>query len=91
MRKELFQKIESQVYCVTKEQVLELQQFDEFRLLPVLVRCGCGRFSCPLQDVEHFIEIIERDWKVNHENQSVNPDYIRDVSLMMDYWKKVWA
>lgn len=41
----------------------------EDRLHPVLVRCGCGRFTCPAQDVEHFIAIIERD----------GADYVRDV------------
>ena len=41
------------------------------RLRQVLVRCGCGRFTCPIQDVKHFMAIIERDGQ----------DYVRDVSL----------
>jgi len=45
----------------------------EHRLQPVLVRCGSGRFSCPVQDVTHFIEIIESDGR----------DYVRDVSLLV--------
>lgn len=43
----------------------------EDRLQSVLVRCGGGRFSCPIQDLKHFIEIISRDGK----------DYVRDVSV----------
>jgi len=43
----------------------------ENRLQPVLVRCGNGRFTCPAQDVEHFVGIIEREGE----------EYIRDISL----------
>ena len=45
---------------------------EENRLYPCLVRCGSGRFSCPAQDVKHFVEIIEADGR----------DYIRDISLL---------
>jgi len=38
----------------------------------VLVRCGAGRFTCPAQDLEHFIGIIERE----------KTDYVRDVSFL---------
>ena len=41
------------------------------RLLLVLVRCGNGRFLCPVQDVQHFIAIIEKE----------GSDYVRDISL----------
>lgn len=37
----------------------------------LLVRCGCGRFVCPAQDLEHFMGIIVRE----------KTDYVRDVSL----------
>ena len=40
-------------------------------LHPCLIRCGMGRFSCPEQDVQHFVDIITRD----------GADYIRDISL----------
>lgn len=40
-------------------------------LHPCLIRCGNGRFSCPAQDVQHFVDIITRDGQ----------DYIRDISL----------
>lgn len=43
----------------------------EDRLYPCLIRCGGGRLSCPAQDVDHFIAIIEAE----------GSDYIRDVSL----------
>lgn len=48
------------------------------RLTPMLVRCGGGRFTCPAQDVIHFITIIEQHAK---QNPSASNDYIRDVSL----------
>lgn len=41
------------------------------RLQLLLVRCGCGRFLAPAQDVAHYISIIERD----------GVDYVRDVSI----------
>ncbi len=44
------------------------------RLHPVLVRCGNGRFTCPAQNVIHFIAAIEAGGK----------DYVRDVSLPYD-------
>ena len=44
---------------------------NENRLMPVLVRCGGGRFSCPAQDVEHFISCIGKS----------GMDYVRDVSI----------
>lgn len=45
---------------------------EEDRLHPCLVRCGGGRFSCPAQDVAHFVAIIGRD----------GTDYVRDASLL---------
>jgi hypothetical protein len=41
------------------------------RLTPLLVRCGSGRFTCPAQDVKHFVAIIER----------TDMDHVRDVSI----------
>lgn len=49
-----------------KEELLK-----EDRLQSVLVRCGGGRFSCPIQDLQHFIDIINKD----------GTDYVRDVSV----------
>lgn len=43
----------------------------EDRLQPVLVRCGGGRFSCPIQDLKHFVQIINKE----------GSDYVRDVSV----------
>jgi hypothetical protein len=42
------------------------------RLAQVLVRCGGCRFTCPAQDAQHLMDIIERDDK----------DYVRDVTLV---------
>jgi len=41
------------------------------RLELLLVRCGCGRFLCPAQDLDHFMGIIKKE----------GSDYVRDVSL----------
>jgi hypothetical protein len=41
------------------------------RLRPVLVRCGNGRFTCPAQNVQHMVDIVNKS----------NLDYIRDISI----------
>ncbi|MDP6526520.1 MAG: hypothetical protein QGH15_20090, partial [Kiritimatiellia bacterium] len=46
-----------------------LAKHERGRLVPVLVRCNGGRFTCPAQDAKHFIDIIE------------DHDHIRSVSL----------
>jgi hypothetical protein len=56
-------------FITSKEEEESLIRED--RLQSVLVRCGGGRFSCPVQDLNHFISIISRDGK----------DYIRDISV----------
>jgi hypothetical protein len=43
----------------------------QYRLTPVLVRCGGCRFTAPAQDVQHLIDIITADGR----------DYVRDVSI----------
>jgi len=53
--------------CVEDEQAL----LREDPLQTVLVRCGGGRFVCPIQDLNHFRDIINKDGR----------DYIRDVSV----------
>jgi hypothetical protein len=37
----------------------------------VLVRCGNGRFKCPIQNLPHFVRIINKE----------GSDYVRDVSI----------
>ena len=60
---------------ITEDEVEELKQIDRFR--QVLVRCGCGRFTCAVQDVDHFIGMILKS----------KEDYVRDVSLLAgDPW-----
>lgn len=60
---------------LTVADVAELRQLDRLRQL--LVRCGNGRFLCAAQDVDHFCEIIRRDFDAHRPDC----DYIRDVSL----------
>jgi len=64
--------IERQGYCLTMEQVEQIQKIN--RSMKILVRCGNGRFLTPAQDVKWFTEIIERE----------GTDYVRDLSLPSD-------
>lgn len=59
------------------DQIDELMKID--RLMLVLVRCGCGRFLCPVQDLKHFCAIIAEHSEA--KPFSVENDYVRDVSL----------
>lgn len=54
---------------ITEEDLPEIVKANRFEKL--LVRCGCGRFTCSAQDVAHFMGIIRRE----------KSDYIRDVSF----------
>ena len=54
---------------LTREDLERLAEQD--RLRKVLVRCGNGRFLAAAQDVQWFVDIIERDGR----------DYVRDISL----------
>jgi hypothetical protein len=56
-------------FIVSPNEINEIIELD--RLHPILVRCGSGRFSCPAQDVNHFVDIINNS----------NKDYVRDVSV----------
>lgn len=49
----------------------EAKLIAEDRLQPVLVRCGSGRFFCPVQDLHHFVDIIKNSQQ----------EYIRDISV----------
>lgn len=63
------------------------------RLMLVLVRCGNGRFLCPVQDVRHFMAIIEEHYRFKSGGKDVipmedwakiegeQPEWVRDVSL----------
>jgi hypothetical protein len=65
---------------LTKADVEIIAASPAYRLTPCLVRCGCGRFTCAAQDVEHFIGIINRDYEAQTVNK-FESDYVRDVSL----------
>lgn len=65
----LANKINEQGCCLTEKDIPEVEKIDKMML--VLVRCGMGRFLCPVRDVTHFTNIITRDAK----------DYVRDVSF----------
>ena len=77
----LANKIAQQGTFLTDADVPEVQKVD--RMMLVLVRCGNGRFLCPVQDVEHFIAIIEEHAKLKEKatGQPMQGDHIRDVSF----------
>lgn len=54
---------------VTEKDMPEIIKEDRFQ--QILIRCGAGRFICPAQDTEHFINIITKE----------KSDYVRDASL----------
>ena len=55
---------------ITSEDLPDVIEYN--RLYPCLVRCGSRRFTCPAQDVEHFVAIIDAS----------PADYVRDVSML---------
>lgn len=59
---------------VNEEQLEDLltKWHDKVRLHNILVKCGSGRFYCPMQDVNHWIKIIERE----------SSDYVRSIEVM---------
>lgn len=70
--------IETRCGFVTDQDIPELTKID--RMMLVLVRCGNGRFLCPVQDVQHFVQIIEEHSELKGHDLRTT-DYVRDVSL----------
>jgi hypothetical protein len=54
---------------VAPEQIPQIVAEDRFFRL--LVRCNNGRFLCPAQDAQHFIDLVNASGK----------DWVRDVSI----------
>lgn len=73
---EVAQRIRNHGGFLTEEDMKAMAENDATRLVQVLVRCGNGRFVCPAQDAQHFINIISRTTLEDKHN-----DYVRDVSL----------
>lgn len=65
----LANKINGQYGSLTNEDIPEVEKID--RMMMVLVRCGNGRFLCPVQNAIHFCNIIDKE----------GTDYVRDVSF----------
>jgi len=63
-------------------EVEELISID--RLITVLVRCNNGRFTTPVQNLKHFIGIIDshRNMVAASEQSSQEVEWVRDVSLL---------
>jgi hypothetical protein len=72
---------------LTEADVQAIAADPKTRLTLLLVRCGGGRFLAPADQVQHFIDIIERDadsqrnLKSDGGEPSYMGDYVRDVSL----------
>jgi hypothetical protein len=66
---------------IMESELPELERVD--RLMLLLVRCGCGRFMAPVQDVKHFTTIIAEHSKLKQAEagEEYAGDYVRDVSL----------
>lgn len=79
---QLADKIENHCWFISDIEVPELIKID--RLIMVMVRCGGGRFLCPIQDLNHFIKIIEEHNRFSAKYWQTNGDYVRDVSLPID-------
>jgi hypothetical protein len=58
-------------FIATKED--EEKLIAEDRFTPVLVRCGNGRFRCAVQDLAHFVKVINAS----------KEDYVRDASVTL--------
>ena len=65
----LAKKIDNQGTFLSNEDIKEVEKID--RMMLVLVRCGNGRFLCPVQNAIHFCNIIDKE----------GTDYVRDVSF----------
>jgi hypothetical protein len=77
----LADKIVNQGTFLTDEDIPKLININRHML--VLVRCGNGRFLCPVDNVTHFISIIEEHSKLKEEKEGkpFQGDHIRDVSF----------
>jgi hypothetical protein len=67
----LAKEITMQGFFMDVAQVRKVAEHPSTRLTMIMVRCGSGRFVCPAQNVEHFINIIDRE----------KTDYVRDISV----------
>ena len=56
---------------ITLEHVKKIASEPNTRLSLILVRCGCGRFLAPAQDIAHFTDIVSKS----------DVDYVRDISI----------
>jgi hypothetical protein len=80
---DLANRIDGQMGFLIKEDLPKLIAFNRFE--PVLIRCGNGRFTCPAQDVTHFMNCLEFGIKmakqVYGDEFNESTDYVRDVQL----------
>jgi hypothetical protein len=80
---ELAKKIDGQMAFLTIDDLPKLIEFNRFE--PVLIRCGAGRFTCPAQDVKHFMDCLEFGMKmakqVYGDEFNEATDYVRDIQL----------
>ncbi len=85
----LHAKIGRQHFCIDTNDLNELIKLD--RLTPVLIKCGNGRFTCPAQDVIHWIDIIDSQRKLAEAiiatqkpgSMTIETDYVRSVEMVL--------
>ena len=68
---EAIEKAKTRMGFITDVELSALAADPGTRLQPCLVRCCCGRFSAPAQDVAHFIKLVEQ-----------GGEHVRDVSVL---------
>lgn len=80
---DLAKRIDGQMGYLVKDDLVELTKVDRFT--QVLLRCGRGRYTCPVQDAQNLIDCLEFGMKMAKEatGQELSPvtDYVRDISL----------
>lgn len=67
----LAETIEQRGYFLFEDDIPKVVEIDRF--IKCLVKCGNGRFTCSVQDVQHFVTLI----------QNSKVEYVRSVELAL--------
>jgi len=73
---ELYNKLYSQGGFISPDDLQAIEAVDRF--IQVIVRCNNGRFTCPVQNAKHFVDII-----TEHGDTFglIKGDYVRDIAF----------
>ena len=80
-------KVQGQGGFLDADDLKALVEADKGRKVQVLVRCNAGRFVCPADNAEHFVNLIAKYGELleeKHPGESLPPgiEWVRDVSLL---------